>query len=186
ENGTGQGSGRSIANFHLLNALTDCESVFERYGGHAAAAGFTLQSARIGELAERFEAYSRKTLQPQDLVPLLRVDAEVDLDQMDWPVYEQLKRMEPFGMGNPTPVFVARGLRLTLPPRVVGEKHLKLRVGNGARDLDAIGWRKGEQARLLGTGDAINVAFTLDENTWQGMSSLQLVIKDLQTGGSGP
>jgi single-stranded-DNA-specific exonuclease len=185
DNGTGQGSGRSIANFHLLNALTDCESVFERYGGHAAAAGFTLESARVGELAERFEAYARKTLQPQDLVPLLRVDAEVDLDQMDWPVFELLKRMEPFGMGNPTPVFVARGLRLAVPPRVVGQKHLKLRVGNGGRDLDAIAWRKGEQARLLGTGDAIDVAFTLDENTWQGMSSLQLVIKDLQAGGNG-
>jgi single-stranded-DNA-specific exonuclease len=180
EDGVGQGSGRSIANFHLLNALTDCENVFERFGGHAAAAGFALASSRIGELTERFEAYARKNLTPQDLVPLLRVDAEVDLDQMDWPVYEQLKRMEPFGMGNPTPVFVARGLRLTLPPRVVGEKHLKLKVANGARDWDAIGWRKGEQAKLLGPGDAIDVAFTLDENTYQGMSSLQMVIKDLQ------
>ena len=185
EDGVGQGSGRSIANFHLLNALTDCESVFERFGGHAAAAGFTLERNRIEELRERFEAYARRTLEPQDLVPLLRVDAEVDLDQMDWPVYEQLKRMEPFGMGNPTPVFVARGLRLALPPRVVGEKHLKLRVANGARDLDAIGWRKGEQAKLLGRGEAVDLAFTLDENTWQGMTSLQMVIKDLQVGGIG-
>jgi single-stranded-DNA-specific exonuclease len=184
EDGTGQGSGRSIADFHLLDALTACESVFERFGGHAAAAGFALPSNRIGELTDRFEAYARKTLQPRDLVPLLRVDAEVDLDQMDWPVYEQLKRMEPFGMGNPTPVFVARGLRLALPPRVVGEKHLKLKVGNGSRDLDAIGWRKGEQAGLLAPGDSLDVAFTLDENTWQGMSSLQLVIKDLQVSGN--
>ena len=184
ENGSGQGSGRSIANFHLLNALTDCENVFERFGGHAAAAGFALPSGRIGELTERFEAYARRTLQPQDLVPRLRVDAEVELGQMDWPVYEQLKRMEPFGMGNPTPVFVARGLRLALPPRVLNEKHLKLKVANGARDWDAIGWRKGEQASLLGTGDTIDLAFTLDENTWQGMSSLQMVIKDLQAGGN--
>ncbi|TAM81852.1 MAG: single-stranded-DNA-specific exonuclease RecJ [Acidobacteria bacterium] len=184
EDGAGQGSGRSIANFHLLDALTDCENVFERYGGHAAAAGFALAADRIGELTERFEAYARRSLAPHDLVPLLRVDAEVDLDQMTWPVYEQLKRMEPFGMGNPTPVFVARGLRLTLPPRVVGEKHLKLKVANGSHDWDAIGWRKSEQAKLLGTGDAIDVAFTLDENTYQGMSSLQMVIKDFQiTGG---
>jgi single-stranded-DNA-specific exonuclease len=184
EEGTGQGSGRSIANFHLLSALTACENVFERYGGHAAAAGFALPSERIGELTERFEAYAQRNLTPQDLVPLLRVDAEVDLEQMDWPVYEQLKRMEPFGLGNPTPVFVARGLRLTLPPRVVGEKHLKLRVGDGTRDLDAIGWRIGEQARLLGHGEAVDLAFTLDENTYQGMSSLQIVIKDLQMSGA--
>lgn len=180
ENGSGQGSGRSIANFHLLNALTDCERVFERFGGHAAAAGFALPSSRIGELTERFEAYARKNLAPDDLVALLRVDAEVELDQMDWPVYEQLKQMEPFGMGNPTPVFVARGLRLALPPRVVGEKHLKLRVANGSRDWEAIGWRKAGQAKLLEACGAIDLAFTLDENTYEGMSSLQMVIKDLQ------
>ena len=185
EDGVGQGSGRSIANFHLLNALTDCESVFERFGGHAAAAGFTLASDRIGQLTERFEAYARRSLTPQDLVPLLRVDAEVDLDQMDWPVYEQLKRMEPFGMGNPRPVFVARRLRLALPPRVVGEKHLKLKVANGSRDLDAIGWRQGDQAASLSPGSAVDLAFTLDENTFQGMSSLQMVIKDLQADGAG-
>lgn len=180
ENGAAQGSGRSIANFHLLNALTDCESIFERFGGHAAAAGFALPSSRIGELTERFEAYARKNLAPDDLVAPLRVDAEVELDQMDWPVYEQLKRMEPFGMGNPTPVFVARGLRLALPPRVLNEKHLKLRIANGSRDWEAIGWRKAEQAKLLEGYAAIDLAFTLDENTWQGMSSLQMVIKDLQ------
>ncbi len=185
ENGSGQGSGRSIANFHLLNALTACEDVFERFGGHAAAAGFALPSSRIDELTERFEAYARRMLTPQDLVPLLRVDAEVDLDQMDWPVYEQLKRMEPFGMGNPTPVFVARRLRLIYPPRVLNERHLKLRVGNGTKDFDAIGWRKGEQARLLGSGDTVDLAFTLDENTYQGISSLQMTIKDLLVDGVG-
>ncbi|MEJ2009450.1 MAG: single-stranded-DNA-specific exonuclease RecJ [Acidobacteriota bacterium] len=185
EDGTGQGSGRSIRNFHLLNALTDCEDVFERFGGHAAAAGFALPSSRIGELTERFEAYARRALTPHDLVPLLNVDAEVDLDQMDWPVYEQVKRLEPFGMGNPKPVFVARGLRLIYPPRVVGEKHLKLKVGNGSKDFDAIAWRKGEQARLLGSGDTVDLAFTLDENNFQGMSSLQMIIKDLQVDGVG-
>ena len=139
-----------------------------------------MPSSRIGELTERFEAYARKNLAPDDLVALLRVDAEVELDQMDWPVYEQLKQMEPFGMGNPTPVFVARGLRLALPPRVVGEKHLKLRVANGSRDWEAIGWRKAGQAKLLEACGAIDLAFTLDENTYEGMSSLQMVIKDLQ------
>ena len=185
ENGTGQGSGRSIANFHLLNALTDSQDVFERFGGHAAAAGFTLPSGRIGELTERFEAYARSALSPQDLIPLLRVDAEVDLDHLDWPLYEQLKRMEPFGMGNPTPVFAARNLRLIYPPRVLSEKHLKLKVGKGSKSFDALGWRKGEQAKLLGTGDTLDLAFTLDENLYQGTSSLQMIIKDLRVDGAG-
>ena len=183
EDGVGQGSGRSIANFHLLNALTDSQDVFERFGGHASAAGFTLPSGRIGELEDRFEAYARSALSPDDLVPLLRVDAEIDLDHLDWPVYEQLKRMEPFGMGNPTPVLVARNLRLMVPPRVLSEKHLKLRVGKGSKSFDALGWHKGEQAKLLGTGDTLDLAFTLDENLYQGTSSLQMIIKDIQDGG---
>jgi single-stranded-DNA-specific exonuclease len=185
EDGTGQGSGRSIANFHLLNALTDSKDIFDRFGGHAAAAGFTLPSKRIGELQERFEAYARSTLAPQDLVPLLRVDAEIGLDQVDWPLFEHLKRMEPFGMGNPTPVLVARRLRLIYPPRVLSEKHLKIRIGSGPKHFDAIGWRKGEHAKLLSTGDSVDLAFTLDENTYQGTSSLQMVIKDLRLDGNG-
>ncbi|MCL5006374.1 MAG: single-stranded-DNA-specific exonuclease RecJ [Acidobacteria bacterium] len=181
EDGTGQGSGRSIPNFHLLNALTASQDIFERFGGHRAAAGFTLPSERIGELSSRFEEYARSVLSVEDLEPLLRVDTEVDLDQMGWPVYEELKRLEPFGLGNPTPVFLARNLRLAFAPRVVGEKHLKLKVGKGAKLFDAVGWNQGEQARLLESGDSLDLAFTLSENTYQGIASLQMIIKDLHS-----
>jgi len=185
DNGTGQGSGRSISNFHLLNALTASQDLFERFGGHRAAAGFTLPSKLIGELNTRFEEYARSVLSLEDLEPLLRVDAEVDLDQIGWPVYEELKKMEPFGLGNPTPVFVARNLPLALAPRVVGEKHLKLRVGKGAKLFDALGWNQGEQAKLLKPGDSLDLAFTLGENIYQGIASLQMVIKDLRPSDKG-
>ncbi|HUZ45606.1 MAG TPA: single-stranded-DNA-specific exonuclease RecJ [Terriglobia bacterium] len=180
ENGTGQGSGRSIANFHLLEALTASQDLFERFGGHRAAAGFTLPSRRIDELKARFEEYARSVLSPEDLEPRLRVDSEVDLDQVGWPVYEELKKMEPFGLGNPTPVFLARGLRLALAPRIVGKKHLKLRVGKGAKLFDALGWNQAKQASLLGPGDSLDMAFTLGENSYQGITSLQMIIKDLR------
>jgi single-stranded-DNA-specific exonuclease len=178
--GTGQGSGRSIANFHLLNALTASEDLFERFGGHAAAAGFSLRSDLIGELATRFEDHARSVLSPEDLIPLLRVDAEVDLDQIGWSVYEELRKMEPFGLGNPTPVFVARNLRLAVAARVVGNKHLKLKVGRDSTLFDALGWNQGGQAELLKTGDLLDVAFTLDENFYQGIASLQMIIKDMR------
>ena len=182
DNGTGQGSGRSIASFHLLEALTASQDIFERFGGHRAAAGFTLPSQRIDELKARFEEYARSVLSPEDLEPRLRVDLEVDLDQIDWPVYEELKKMEPFGLGNPTPVFLARGLRLALAPRIVGKKHLKLRVGKGAKLFDALGWNQAKQANQFGPGDSCDMAFTLDENSYQGITSLQMVIKGLRPG----
>ncbi len=180
EDGVGQGSGRSISNFHLLNALTDSQDLFERFGGHAAAAGFTLPAERIGELDRRFEAYARGTLSPEDLESLLRVDVEIDLEQVDWRLYEEVRKMEPFGLGNPTPVFVARGLHLAMAPQVVGKKHLKLKVGKGSRIFDALGWNQGGRAGLPEPGEFLDLAFTLGENTYQGTSSLQLIIKDLR------
>ncbi|HVA00783.1 MAG TPA: single-stranded-DNA-specific exonuclease RecJ [Terriglobia bacterium] len=178
--GAGQGSGRSISNFHLLNALTAVQDVFERFGGHAAAAGFTLPSNLLGELDARFEAYARSVLSPEDLEPLLRVDAEVDLEQVDWPLYEELRKLEPFGMGNPTPVFVARNLHLALSPQIVGKKHLKLKVGKGSKLFNALGWNQGGRAGLPEPGEFLDLAFTLDENFYQGIASLQLIIKDLR------
>lgn len=180
ENGTGQGSGRSISNFHLLNALTACQDLFERFGGHRAAAGFTLPSSLIGQLESRFEEYARSVLSPEDLEPVLQIHTEVDLNQIGWPLYEELKKMEPFGLGNPTPVYLARGLRLELPPRVVGKKHLKLKVENGGKGFDAIGWNQAQHARTLRPGDSVDMAFTLGENVYQGVTSLQMGIKDLR------
>ncbi len=186
EDGTGQGSGRSISNFHLLNALTASQDLFERFGGHAAAAGFTLPSRLIGDLNTRFEEYARSVLSPEDLIPLLRVDAEVDLDQMGWPVFEELRKMEPYGLGNPTPVFVGRDLHLALAPRVVGNKHLKLKVGKGSMLFDALGWNQGGQAEVLKPGDSVDLAFTLDENFYQGIASLQMIIKDMRLSARSP
>ena len=172
------GSGRSIRGFHLLDALTQCSDLFDRFGGHAQAAGFALPAGRVAELATRFEAHARSILIPEDLEPVLRVDAEVTLADLTPELYAQLQRLEPHGFGNPTPVYVARGVRLLAPPRVLKEKHLKLRVGQGAVSFDALAWRMAERADELAPGLFLDLAFAVEENSYQGVTSLQLVVKD--------
>src|ERR1039458_115753 len=112
EDGVGVGSGRTIKQFHLLDGLTSVSDLFQRFGGHAQAAGFAIAKEHIPELTRRFELHARSVLTAADLEPVLRVDAAVDLADVDWPLYEQLIQLEPFGMGNPTPVFGACGARL--------------------------------------------------------------------------
>jgi single-stranded-DNA-specific exonuclease len=123
------GSGRSIRAFHLLDALESCSSLFSRFGGHAHAVGFSLPSVNLPELRAQLDLYARERLHLSDFEPILDVDAEVSLDQITPALFQALKRLEPFGMGNPEPVFSARGVRMMTPMRVVKEKHVKLRVG---------------------------------------------------------
>jgi single-stranded-DNA-specific exonuclease len=180
EQGVGQGSGRSITGFNLLSALTHVSDLFERFGGHAAAAGFTLPAGRIGELERRLEEYARATLSPQDLEPTVRVDAEVALDEITNELYESLCEMEPFGIGNPAPVFGARNLSLVDPPRVLKEKHLKLRVSANGQKLDALMWRGAGKCPPLVGGQKVDAAFAVEQNTFQERTTLQLVPKDIQ------
>lgn len=109
----------------------------------------------------------------------MRIDAEVSLSDLTWGRHEELTRLEPFGFGNPTPVLAARGVRVLAPPRVLKEKHLKLRVAQGVNAFDALGWGMADRLTDLRAGDTVDMAFTLDENYYQGERTLQLVIKDL-------
>jgi len=179
--GLGVGSGRSIRALHLLDALSTVQDLFERFGGHAMAAGFALPVARIAELETRFEQYARAVLKPHDLDPVLRVDAEVSGADIDWSLFEAIERLAPFGCGNPTPVLAARHLPLLLGPRILQEKHLKLRVACGPRAFDAIGWGMAERGATIAPGQALDMAFTLDENVFQDVRRLQLVVSEIQS-----
>jgi single-stranded-DNA-specific exonuclease len=179
--GVGVGSGRSIRALHLLDALTALQDLFERFGGHAMAAGFALPSARIAELETRFEQYARSVLKPQDLEPVLRVDAEVSGAEIDWTLFEALETLGPFGCGNPTPVLATRGFRLLLGPRILQEKHLKLRLACASRSFDAIGWGMAERGATLAPGQSLDMAFTLDQNVFQNVTRLQLVVNEIRS-----
>ncbi len=179
EDGMAHGSGRSIPGFHLLDALTACGNLFNRFGGHAQAAGFSLPASRIVELEAELERTARSSLAPADLEPALRVDAEVSLADLSWDLAAQLNRMEPFGFGNPSPVFTAK-VGLTGAPRLLKEKHLKLKVSQNGCSFDAVGWGLAERASMLTQTRSVRLAFNLAVNDFQGVRNLQLVLKDVQ------
>lgn len=129
------GSGRSIRAFHLLHALESCAPMFTRFGGHAHAVGFSLPCSRLPELRAHLDAYARSRLTLADFEPTLDLDAELTLDQVTPGLFQSLRRLEPFGMGNPEPVFSARNLRLTVPPRILKDKHVKLRLASNPQPV---------------------------------------------------
>jgi single-stranded-DNA-specific exonuclease len=127
------GSGRSIKAFHLLEAVESCRDLFSRYGGHSHACGFAMPAANIVELRTRIDAFARVRLTLADFDPVLDVDAELHLGDITPQLFQALRMLEPYGVGNPEPVFSARGAQLTAPPRIMKEKHIKLKVRATAR-----------------------------------------------------
>ncbi|MGB8062831.1 MAG: single-stranded-DNA-specific exonuclease RecJ [Candidatus Sulfotelmatobacter sp.] len=125
------GSGRSIRAFHLLEAVESCGKLFSRYGGHSHACGFAMSAANVPELRTRLDAFARTKLTLADFDPVLDLDAELGLGDVTPVLFQALELLEPYGMGNPEPVFAARGVQLAAPPRILKEKHVKLKLRGG-------------------------------------------------------
>jgi single-stranded-DNA-specific exonuclease len=122
------GSGRSIRAFHLLEAVESCGSLFSRYGGHSHACGFAMPAANIPELRTRLDQFARTKITLADFEPVLDVDGELPLSDVTPELFQALALLEPYGMGNPEPVFSTRGVQLVAPPRILKDKHAKLKV----------------------------------------------------------
>ena len=185
EDGVGHGSARSIEAYHLLNGLTECADLFEKFGGHSHAAGLAIKAENIAELRRRLNEHAASSLTDEDLVPALTVEMELPAQSVSLALAQELRALEPFGAGNPRPVFSTRNLRLVAEPRVMKERHLKLRLaGEDGRPLEAVWWGGVEEldGRTLHTGARIELAYTLEPNTWQGVTRLQLVVKDIRMG----
>jgi single-stranded-DNA-specific exonuclease len=181
DNGVARGSGRSISGFHLNDALTQCGDLLEGFGGHAAAAGMTIKEKNLGAFRSRFNGIARAKISPSDLVPKVNADAEVRLAELTPEFYSLLKTMEPFGPGNLRPVLVCRNLTNRFSPRIVGGKHLKLMVRDGVSSMDAIAFNFGDRLADAGRAPGYTLAFSLDENEWNGKKSLQLKVKGMET-----
>jgi single-stranded-DNA-specific exonuclease len=207
DDGEAYGSGRSIPAFHLLDALESCRDMFTRFGGHAHAVGFSLPCDRVPALRAALDHYARERLTPADFEPVLQYDGELPLNQITTTLYECLQRLEPFGMSNPEPVFVARGARVAFPPKILKEKHVKMRLlgapekSDGAphlpdvgrcgslpkeatkfsRGIEALGWRMAEQVQQAGilAGDIVDVAFTIEHNDHPEYGGLELRLEDI-------
>lgn len=180
QDGIGKGSGRSIAAFDLHAALLSCGDLLVKYGGHKAAAGLTIDAARIPEFAERFNAVARERLTVDDLVPRLRTDLDLPLDEADEAFERALRHLEPFGVGNPGPVLVARGVRVGAPPRRIGTDGLKLSLETGRGAMDGVGWGLASRAAELRAGASVDIAYRLDVNEYRGTRTLQAVVQDFR------
>lgn len=184
EDGVGHGSARSIGAYHLLQGLDSCEDLFEQHGGHAMAAGLKIRAENIDALRERINAHAAEHIRPEDLVPELRIDAEVSSRTLDVALVESLKMLEPYGAGNPKPVFVTRELTLRDEPYVMKEKHLKLKlVDRAGKTFEAVWWDGVERSKeqTLKPRSGIEIAYSPELNTWQGNTRLQLVVEDLKS-----
>jgi len=175
---TGRGSARSIEAFHIYNGLKQCKELLEDFGGHEFAAGLTVSRENINKLRERLNAVADETLSPEDFISKLSIDIQIELTQINESLIREIGSLAPFGPNNPEPLFVSDALAIKTP-HIVGKGHLKMRVGNGRSSLDAIGFGMGNV--MPASDSQIRVAFVPQINIWQGVKSLQLKIKDLQT-----
>ena len=181
EDGEAYGSGRSIAGFHLLEAIESCHEIFTRFGGHAHAVGFSLPSDRVNELRARLANYAAEHLREEDLGNPLECHSELHLGQITPALFSWLRRLEPFGMGNEEPVFIARDVRVLAPPLWMKEKHVRLRVSQGTT-FSAVGWNLAERIRelQLGPDSFVDLAWRLRENDHPEFGGLELEIVGLE------
>ena len=170
---------RSIPEFQITHALDACSDLLEHFGGHAAAAGFTVRNENVAELVQRLKALAKQELDGKDLRPVLLADMEVQLDQLTHDLIRDLDALQPTGYGNPEATFVARDL-FVKSSRTVGSDgaHLKMTVSDGKLFMDAIAFRQGHWYGML--PDKVDLLFQFEINEFQGKRNFQLNVRDIK------
>jgi single-stranded-DNA-specific exonuclease len=176
-NGLGKGSCRSVEGFPIVDALKRCKNLLTRFGGHQAAAGFSIEAANVEAFRVQFEAVAREMLNGEALQPTIRACADVSLDSINPDFMDELALLEPYGTSNPPPVFVARAVPLRSAPRTVGTGHLKLWLGDRTQSFDAIKFGVGNWQP---NGERVDIAFTPQWNEYQGRRTIQLKMVDVR------
>jgi single-stranded-DNA-specific exonuclease len=183
ENGVAQGSGRSIAAFHLLDALETMEELFTKFGGHRQAAGVTLAADRLNEFRERFRTRAAALLTPADFEPALAVDSEIDFSEINDQSVAEMLRLAPFGFGNPAPVFVARDVEVATVPEIRNAKHVFVRFKAQGRMIRAKAWNFAARAPELERGARVDVAVQFEDDSYsagRGYAPWQMVLRDVR------
>ena len=180
EDGSARGSCRSIEDFDMLAGLQVSEELLNKFGGHRMAAGLEVKEGCLEAFRDAFNAEAARVLCALDLAPVQEVDCVVELPDLGWSFFESLKKLRPFGQSNREPVWALLNVHVVGTPHPIGQKHLKFQVGSEEFSFEAIAFNY--SIDFLPAG-AIDVAFTLEENIWQGNSSLQLNVKDIRPAG---
>lgn len=176
-----KGSARSISGFNIIEFLRQAEEFMVDAGGHPMAAGFTTETVNLEALQEKLEKLAEEVLTEDHFVRVLKIDMEIPFSVIDQNLYNSIQNLSPFGMGNPEPTFLSSGATVE-NLRIVGKdkKHLKLLLTDGKSKLEAIAFNGVEKAADLKIGDKIDIAYTVDENIWNGNKTLQLKIKNVR------
>jgi single-stranded-DNA-specific exonuclease len=183
ENGVAQGSGRSIRIFHLLDALEAMPELFTKFGGHRQAAGVTLAVAQIDEFRVRLRAYAAARLTTADFEPALDIESEIDFREINERSVAEVLNLAPFGFGNPSPLFAARGVEVAAPPEIRNDKHVFLRLKSQGRTFRAKAWNFAERAADLAPGVRIDVAMQFEDDAYsagRGYAPWQIIVRDVR------
>ncbi len=181
EDGVAHGSCRSIPHFDMLAALEACAPFFIRFGGHKQAAGLTMDAARVREFRSSINDRAEGLLGPEQLMPRLRIDADLGFRAITAQVAAGIASLAPFGAGNPKPIFAARGVEVIDGPRKLKERHLKMSLRQDGRVFRAVAWRAAEkQEQIVGNKSALDVAFSLEQNQYNGQTYLELTLADIR------
>jgi single-stranded-DNA-specific exonuclease len=171
---------RSVSGFNIIEFLRSHHEHFINVGGHPMAAGFTVETAKLAQLQEALESTAAQLIDEDILTRSLKIDIELPFAVLDEELYEELQQLSPFGMANPEPVFATKGVTIE-STRVLGKEsnHLKLMLSQGRKSFEAIAFGMGARSEEFKTGHKVDIAYVLDENTWNGNTKLQLKIKDI-------
>lgn len=174
-----KGSGRSIKNFHLFDALKQCEHLLEDFGGHAHAAGLVISRSSIDEFKKSINALAKERIRLEDLLPRLDIDMEIALGRLNEGIVAELQKLEPFGAGNPEPLFYSRNLKLRGQPQILARNTIKFWATDGGAVFQAIGFGMSALEESFRQSESFDMVYTPRMDNWQGESSLILEAKDL-------
>ncbi|MEM7009981.1 MAG: single-stranded-DNA-specific exonuclease RecJ [Verrucomicrobiota bacterium] len=177
ENGVGKGSGRSVEGVSLVAAIEACRDVLEAGGGHEMAAGLSVRGENIDEFRERFCSYIAETIDPQLLRPKLDIDLVATFDQLNFDLLDSYELVHPLGMGNPSPLFASRGVHVVEAPRIIKDKHLRLRMYQNGREIEAMYFNAAQKELPRLPWD---VAYRIDRNVYRGRVSLGVTVEAIR------
>jgi len=178
EDGECKGSGRSIPGFDLHEALMECNDTIDKFGGHAMAVGINIKKEKVEEFKEEFEKIAKEK-EVDKIIPILNLDAEIKLDDVNKEMVDSLKELEPFGEANKMPIFAFRNLKIDSIRSLSEGKHLRLSVKDNKNIINAIGFNMGALADTYRIGDRVDIAGNLEINSFNGVDSIQINIKDI-------
>ena len=177
---TGKGSGRSIKTFNLFKALEHCQDSLLKFGGHELAAGLSIAPDKIDDFRKEINEYAKSALTEEDFVPLLYIDSELPPQFINMNTAERLSVLEPYGMGNSSPVFYAKNMTVSQKRALSDGKHIKLTLRSNEYLVDAVGFNMGELNQEISNDDMVDIAFNVDINIYRGMRQLQVILKDVK------